>query len=1119
MSRLAFLNVVFVCVLLGQSDRGTITGRVTDPTGAGVPNATVAATAQETGVKYTAQTTESGVYSIQQLPVGRYDVAVEATGFRRLLQKDIEINVAQTLTLNAALEVGQVEQSVEVTASAGLVESSTSDVGTVISRERIIDLPLSINANMRSPEAFIFLAPGVTGNSRDTQINGSQSRAKEVLLDGIGSTSPESGGILFTYPSVEAIGEFKLVSSNFSAEYGRTGGGFEVFTTRSGTNEWHGSLFEYFRNDKLDARGFFAPSTPINRQNEFGGALGGPVWIPGLYKGTNRTFFHVVYSGFRFRGGATNEFFSIPSEAIRRGDFSGLGRPIYDPRSTRIVNGQVVRDQFPNNIIPQDQFSTVGRNMIALLPPTTRAGQLNNFLSVGAQRFMRDQVNVKLDHNFSDRNRVNAFAYIGTQNNVDPERLPAPFTSSLDRDYRSRWLRLNHDFIFTPNSLNNFRVGFTREGEFWRKLSVGEDWSSRLGLRGIVGAEGSAFPRVQFTEGLSTWADDSKSIGSQVNNAFQLNDTLSYIRGNHSLKFGGEGRWLQTNGADFFYSQGNFNFSALETGLPGVATSGHAFASFLLGAVNRGEQNVVAYVPGNRYRYLAAFVQDDWKATRKLTLNLGFRYEIYFPRSEQSDTMSGFVPDLPNPLAANRLGAVGFLGEGPGRLGRSSFADTYYRNFGPRAGFAYSLFEKTVLRGGYGIYYAPGNATTGLRTSQVFTFGFNSRPTPATLDNGVTPAFYWDQGFPQNFPIPPVISPSVANGFDVHYIGRTDGRPPYFQNFTFSIQQELPGRMMIEAAYVGIKGTRLGTGLMNINEVDPAYLSLGRTLSLPITSPEAIAAGIQRPYSGFSGSVAQALRPYPQYNRVENRSNPNGNSTYHGLQTKFEKRFSRGLSVLGNYTWSKTLSDSDVQAGGGPSGQTFYNRRLEKAISTNDVPHIFNLSYVYELPFGRGKRYLSEGIASIIAGGWSVTGIHQYQAGRPIALSATNTLPLGNGVLRPDVIIGEAKRVEVDEFDPARDRWINRAAFAVPSAFRFGTAARAYTDLRAPAFYNESFGVIKRTPLTEAAVLTFRAEFFNAFNRVQFAAPAANISNANFGAVSGQANTPRQGQLALRLDF
>jgi hypothetical protein len=1136
------------CVLLSmnlpaQTERGTISGRVLDPTSATVPDARVEATNQATGVRSATRTNDAGVYSIQQLPPGRYDLSVESAGFRRYSHTNIDLNVAQTLTLDVALEVGETVNTVEVTSAPPAIESSTSDLSTVVDSHKVMELPLSVSGNMRNPEQFVFLAPGVTGDAVNTQINGSQSRAKEILIDGVSASSPESGGTLFTYPSIEAFQEFKLVSGNFNAEYGHTGGGFEVFVTKSGTNNLHGAVFDYLRNDVLDARGFFSTATPINRQNEFGAALGGPVWVPKVYNGRNRTFFYFVYSGFRFRQGATNALTSVPPLDFLKGDFSrlvdrnGNQVPIYDPRTTSVdANGNVTRAQFSGNKIPADRFSSVAKAILPLFPAPINSGILNNFLTVGAKTFDRDQVDLKIDHRFSDRSSASFFLYLGTQTTIDAPNLPPPLSNALDEDRLSRWARFSHDFIFSPSALNHFALGFTREGQYWRELSVNQDWPAKLGLQGVNTGAGNTFPIVTFTGGYNILGGggiaspalfttpsgvNPKSTGSQVNNVWQMFDSISWIRGNHSFKFGADLRLMQTNGADFFLSQGRFDFNSLETAFPsaaGRASTGNSFASFLLGAVDKGSLNVLAVVPGNRYHSLGAFVQDDWKISRKLTLNLGLRYDLFFPRTESHNNLSGFDPSLPNPGAGGRLGAIAFLGNGPGRNGRGSFADTDYRAFGPRVGFAYQLNVKTVARGGYGVFYEQGNATAGLRTSQSFGFGFNAAPVFQTLDAGVTPAFNWDNGFPQNFSKPPRIDPTVANGSDVNYIGRGDGRPPYIQNWTIDIQRDLGWNAVADVAYVGNKGTRLGTALFNLNELDPRFLSLGNLLTLPVTSPQAIAAGIPLPYAGFKGSVAQALRPYPQYTNIVERSNPNGNSTYHALQAKLEKRLAAGFTFLAAYTWSKSISDSDIQAGGGPSGQTYYNRKLEKAVSTNDVPQNVALSYLYELPFGPGKRFLrNPGVASRIFGGWTVTAIHHYFSGKPIVLTANNTLPLFNGVLRPNVNAGVTKSLPFH--DPATDRYINPAAFSVPAQFTFGTSARSYTDLRAPFTLDESFGLIKNTVVFERLTLQFRAEFFNVFNRVVFDAPAANVSNANFGQITSQANRPRQGQLALRLEF
>jgi hypothetical protein len=467
---------------------------------------------------------------------------------------------------------------------------------------------------------------------------------------------------------------------------------------------------------------------------------------------------------------------------------------------------------------------------------------------------------------------------------------------------------------------------------------------------------------------------------------------------------------------------------------------------------------------------------------------------VFIPRYERRNNLSTFDLNLPNPAAGNRPGAMIFLGDGEGRSGLKRLADIDWKGFGPRLGLAYRLTDRTVLRSGYGIYYAQGNANAGLRDSLQSSVGFVAQPVFQSQDAGVTPGFNWDGGFPQNFARPPFINPAAGNGADVRMMLRSDGRAPYFQNWSFTVERELTQRVNAEVTYLGTKGTRIGSGLVHWNELDPAYLSLGALLTRPITAPEA--AGIPRPYATFNGSVAQALRPFPQMQSVWNRSNPAGNSTYHALQTQFSTRSWNGLDVQMAYTWARTISDADILAGGGPTGQTSY-----------------------ELPFGPGKKIFGgKGAKGKVFGGWVFTGIHQYAAGVPIVLSANNTLPLFNAVLRPEAL-SPNRRIESSSFDPARDFWINRDAFRTPAAFSFGSSARSYSDLRAPNPMTENFGLIKRISIAEGLTATFRAELFNAFNRTVFSAPQANVSNAQFGRIAGQQNTPRQGQLALRLEF
>ena len=483
-----------------QSDRGTITGQILDGTGAAVPNAQVTAVNSATQVRYQTASNDTGTYVIPQLPSGEYEVTVQAAGFRRTTQRGITIAVLQTVNLNVTLELGEVEQTIDVVADAPAVETATSDLGTTVSKDQVVDLPLAVSGNMRHPGAFVFLAPGVTGDTSNTQINGSQSRSKEILLDGIGSVSPESGGLLFTYPSVEAINEFKLVAANFSSEYGRTGGGFEVYTTKSGTNQMHGGAFNYLRNDQFDARGFFANTRAINRQNEYGAFLGGPVVLPKIYNGTNRTFFHFVWSGFRFRQGELNQLLTLPTVGMRAGDFSGVNRLVYDPTTTRQDGaGNFIRDPFPQNRIPVNRFSRVSANSLQYIPGVSNPNLTLNYQAVGARTFDRDQYNVKFDHNFSDKQRFNIYIYQNSQVETAPEQIAGALSPSRTTERPGLWIRLNHDSVITPTMINNFRAGFTREPERFRRITADQDWPNKIGLTGVNTGPGNVFPRVTFT--------------------------------------------------------------------------------------------------------------------------------------------------------------------------------------------------------------------------------------------------------------------------------------------------------------------------------------------------------------------------------------------------------------------------------------------------------------------------------------------------------------------------------------------------------------------------------------------------------------------------------------------
>ena len=704
---LQFLIVLLVCAgsALAQTTLGSITGRVTDGTGAAIAQANITATNTATAVPYKTVSSAAGTYLLSQLPVALYDISIESTGFKRYTHNAVRLNVAQTVTLDAALELGAVDQTVNISGDVSTLQTSTSDLGTTIDRPKLLELPFYVAGKQRDLEQFTLLAPGVTGDTSNTQISGSPSRGKEVLVDGIASTGIESGGIIpgETRPSVETIGEFKLLRANFNAEYGRTGGGIELFSTRSGTNGLHGAAFDILRNDALDARGFFLPTAAVNKQNEYGFSLGGPAYIPKAYDGRNKTFFFFVYGGYRFRQSAPNTLASLPPVDFRNGDFSRANAIIYDPATTVFTATGVTRQPFPGNIIPTNRFSKVSQNVLALLPAPTNTALFSNYISTGRGYVDEDQYNIKLDHSFSDSNRVSVYYYRDHQTQVDPTgagadkvSIAGPATESSLTANHNHWARVSHDLVISPTVINHIQLGFTR---FWRTIdsaSVNQDYPQKLGLTGINTGANNYFPCIDLTSGGYTRLGQPNCNGRalQTNNAFQAGESLSMVRGAHNLKFGGDFRFFETNGIDNFDSAGVFAFNALETGLPGTPRTGNAIASFLLGAVDTGTYKISAYYPRNRYKYVAAYAQDDWKIGRKLTLNYGLRYDLYFPRTEKLNNLSTFDPTIPNPGAGNRLGALGFLGTGPGRDGRNSFANTYYKAFAPVSGSLINLIQR-----------------------------------------------------------------------------------------------------------------------------------------------------------------------------------------------------------------------------------------------------------------------------------------------------------------------------------------------------------------------------------------------------------------------------------------
>ena len=694
--------------------------------------------------------------------------------------------------------------------------------------------------------------------------------------------------------------------------------------------------------------------------------------------------------------------------------------------------------------------------------------------------------------------------------------------------------RVSYDWIISPRTVNHFGWGYNQNNQTGPDLTNGLQWGEKLGLKGIPNG---AFPTLRM-ESYNFNRDPGDGFNRFWHKTYVFTDTLSTVKGRHNLKIGGEYRRLsvvdQTTS-----SSGVFRFNRVETAFPSTAlraTTGNSFASYLLGLVNRGDGLISEITAHSLYGYLAGFIQDDFKLRSNLTLNLGLRWDLFLPVTERNDYYSVMDPTLPNPGAGGRLGAMVFAGTGPNRAGRRRLTEGIdYRAFSPRLGLAWSLNRRTVLRTGYGISYI-GTAPLSGTGNWSFSQGFQVFPSFQSQDQGLTPAFNWGDGFPQNFDRPPLISPAFGIGQLVHMWAPDHHKPAYRQDWNFGLQFQMAQDWLLDVNYVGAKGTHLQSGLFNANQVHPRYLALRELLVRPISDPAVAAAGFGLPYPGFRGSLAQALRPFPQYTDVGTfgvpgfsiDSAPLGHSTYHAMQAKVEKQYTKGLFLLASYTWAKSLTDSNSNWGGffSSGARDRYNRGLEKGLSLFDVPHRVTTALNYELPVGAGRKLAggARGPIRKLLEGWQVNAILTYQSGFPLLAVAQNTLPLFNTRNVPDVVPGVPQARSTSNFDPAKDRLLNIGAFRNPAPFTFGNAPSVLNARDFPKF-SEDFGVVKRTYITEKANVEFRFEMFNAFNRVvfgfgRFGGGATNVSTpVNFGRVSSQENAARQGQFALRINF
>jgi hypothetical protein len=1133
-------------VLFAQQDRATIEGLVTDNSGATVPDAKVSVVRVQTNNTIVLKTNTEGRFFAPNLPIGTYNVSVTKAGFETADAKNLILQSQMSVRADFTLKVGAINEHVEVNDEAPMVDASNATVAAPLTTKQIDDLPLITIGRKLDITSYLQYLPGVTTTSTwGARVNGSNPGNSEIFLDGApASQNNVRGGIQENGPAVEQVGEFSIVTNAFNAEYGRTGSWFTNVTIRSGTNQLHGRLYDYLDNNALNARSFFQTTRTVLRQNEGGGTIGGPVVIPKVYNGHNKTFFFFGQELTYWRQSGTGALFTDPIDSFRTGNFSNLVSasgaqiPIFDPQTTRPDgNGGFVRDPFPGNIIPANRISPQAANILPLIPePNIPGSETNNFHNrTGGGSYDNYLSTIKIDHSFSDRHKLS----ILYSDQYCPQILAGngwgvtnPLEGSQSpKSIHDRTGRINYDYIIRPNLLSHFTIGIDRYNNKTVEVTQFQGWDQKLGIQGNLWDQG-AFPYITFGGGTaSPQTFGGNNFSQNANGRYTVTENVTWVKGRHSIKFGGNYWPEYANEHEAGTSSGSFSFSNLTTSQPDAAqytSYGSSFASFLLGGVSSASL-MQPNITGTRFRSMALFAQDEWRATKRLTLSYGLRWEGNAAPYATNGVASGFDPNIPNPAAGGLPGALIFAGTGAGRSGSDALSNGWYKGFGPRLGAAYAATPRTVIRGSGGIYYAPGFRT------RLIQYGFFNAPS-VTSPDGYDPAYYWTSPFPAPAQLAPFLSPSFQNGQSVSSVLPGTSRMPQILTWTLSVQREIAHNLAFESTYIGSHSTHLilggsggGSGLSNLNTLPLSDLALGNLLFQPVTSAAAQAAGIAIPYPGFvtqpSITVGQALRPYPQYLNISQEWAPEGIARFNSLQLKLTKRYSSGLTLLAFYTWSKEMTNTE---GGpidlGPSDgaqQNPNNRASEVSVSTNGPPSVFVASGTYELPFGLGKAHLSNTHAlSRIVGGWQITAYARYTDGLPLTITSGDPLSaLGFPNIRANYVGGDPYGMtNPRNFNPATSTYLNPAAFAAPSEFQLGNTARALDWVRGFSGKSETLSLAKRIPITERVRAILRADAQNPFNFVRWSNPSTNITSSTFGKVTSAA-AGRTIQLNATVEF
>lgn len=1130
-------------LLLGQSYTASIRGTVTDATGAAVPGAKITVTEAERNIPRSTVTDEAGRYFVTALPPGRYTLSIEASGFKRYIQADFPLAVQQQATIDVQLQVGEVTTAVEVTGAAPLLNTTIASLGQVVENKYILALP-----NLgRDSLVLAYLTPGVVGSAGrrgDTNTNfvanGARNSTSDVLIDGVTSTTVEqNSGItdLKHKPSVDAVQEFKMQTNFFPAEYGQTGGAVINMVTRSGTNDFHGTGYYFFRHADLNANGWFANRAgsrrPYYRRDQLGGVLGGPIK-------KDKTFFFANYEYTKAKSPLSYTA-TFPTPEQRRGDFSktffGDGRliQVFDPFDTFINSaGQLERRPFPGNIIPESRWDPVARAALKYFPEqnqiTNPITNTNNWFQQGINESPSHSLLFKGDHNLNDKMRLTArYSYFRGQGN--PPNLFGkgnPAYTFNDGPNQTRTHQGVFDFTRaeTPTLIWTVRYGHTYSS--YARTPMEPFDLTTLGFPQYMKDTATylVFPTIA-PEGYTDIGTEGWLIMDRQEGVHHLTGSVTKMAGGHSIKFGGEYRFNYLDYQQPGYPSGQFTFSSQVTRrLQNVGNNyeGNGLATMLLGWGTGGQFHIEPKV-FSRSRYSGMYIQDDWKVTRRLTLNLGLRYEFDVPRWELQDRYSYWDLNAPAPFQIPGFlplnGVLRFVGGDR----RSDFKGDY-NNFSPRLGFAYALDNKTSIRGAWALLYQLSRATVYGRP----TAGFTSNSTPVfSLDSNATLYARLSNPYPDGMVLPP----GRAQG-DWTLIGLGVGttvpdwnRNPEYYSWNFSVQREVGWQSLVEVNYTGSRGTHLFVPFTSLSPLDPQYWSLGRNaLQAFVPNPffgyirDSRAVNLNRP----TVQLFRLYRPMPHFDGTSSGTAepPAGSSFYHALQLKWEKRMSHGLTFLGHYTWSKMIDDSSIGSGnyswlgGSTAMQNPLNRKLEKSLSAHDIAHRAVLSGAYQLPFGKGKRFYGDAsrLLDAFIGGWEISAFWLLQGGNPLQISQSGGV-LWNGTQRPNLIGDPSTSGRMQD---RLNNYFNPNAFSRPDPDTFGTAPR-YLNYRGPGIRTIDAALLKNWTTKEGQRFEFRLEAVNATNTPVFGDPAASYGASNFGQITGTKVGPRNVQLGLKYYF